>query len=129
MIDVQTVTCLNAQRENACPCGEALQTRDHVLLECPHYEEYRNIFDKAEIERTTKAILGTDQGLAALSDFLTRSGAFTKTGRPRPEVALPTWEDELAREEREEEEEEEEEREDVENDEKEAGDVEEEDRG
>jgi hypothetical protein len=88
----------NIPEETACPCGEARQTRRHVLLDCPLYEEHRDVFDNAEIEHEEEAILGTDTGLAALAEFLKRNGAFTKTGRPRPDEQLPTWEDELARE-------------------------------
>ena len=43
-------------------------------------------------------ILGTKQGIAALSKFLKRSGAFTKSGTGLPRWKPPTMEDSLAAE-------------------------------
>ena len=43
-------------------------------------------------------ILGTKQGIAALSKFLERSGAFTKSGTGLPRWKPPTMEDSLAAE-------------------------------
>jgi hypothetical protein len=38
-------------------------------------------------------ILGTKDGVNALSEFLKKTGAFTKTGRPREAWRLPTTDD------------------------------------
>ena len=43
-------------------------------------------------------ILGTKQGIATLSKFLNRSGAFTKSGTGLPRWKPPTMEDSLAAE-------------------------------
>ena len=43
-------------------------------------------------------ILGTKQGIAALSKFLERSGVFTKSGTGLPRWKPPTMEDSLATE-------------------------------
>lgn len=36
-------------------------------------------------------ILGTDAGISALSKFLEKSGAFTKTGKPPPKRGIPEY--------------------------------------
>ncbi|KAJ3862450.1 hypothetical protein EV359DRAFT_12033, partial [Lentinula novae-zelandiae] len=66
-----------------CPCGEELQTREHILRACPRYEDHRHILQKASKDICLKDILGTREGIEALTEFLDESGAFTRTGRPR----------------------------------------------
>jgi hypothetical protein len=77
-----------------CPCGEAFQTREHLLCECPQYEDQRDILRKASRDLSMPEILGTAEGIAALTEFLEKSGAFTKTGDPRRKRDLPTYDDE-----------------------------------
>ncbi|KAL1667846.1 hypothetical protein GGF50DRAFT_111818 [Schizophyllum commune] len=77
-----------------CPCGESLQTRSHILQECPIYEQHRHILRKVSEDVALAEILGTPKGIDALARFLKKSGAFTKTGHPRAEPRAPRWEDE-----------------------------------
>lgn len=72
-----------------CPCGERLQTREHSLRECPRYDAFRGKLRDASRNIILSEILGTPRGIEALSGFLRRSGAFTKTGEPRAPRAAP----------------------------------------
>ncbi|KZV79121.1 hypothetical protein EXIGLDRAFT_735638 [Exidia glandulosa HHB12029] len=69
-----------------------MQTREHTLRECTRYDDYRDILRKASRNIVLSEILGTERGLAALSEFLRKSGAFTKTGEPRAARAAPSRE-------------------------------------
>ncbi|KAJ7219945.1 hypothetical protein GGX14DRAFT_432501 [Mycena pura] len=77
-----------------CPCGEIFQTREHLLCECPQYENQRGILQGASRDMALPEILGTKGGVAALAKFLEATGAFTKTGKARRETELPTFADE-----------------------------------
>ncbi|KAJ3861090.1 hypothetical protein EV359DRAFT_18096, partial [Lentinula novae-zelandiae] len=66
-----------------CPCGERPQTREHILRTCPRYEEFRYILHKVSDDICLPDILGTKEGIEALTEFLDQSGAFTKTGTHR----------------------------------------------
>ncbi|KAF7980442.1 hypothetical protein HWV62_38290 [Athelia sp. TMB] len=77
-----------------CPCGEALQTREHILCDCPRYQPHRHILSDASRDLSLPEILGTKKGIEALNEFLEKSGAFTKTGTPRTTPSLPNPEDE-----------------------------------
>ncbi|KAJ6604183.1 hypothetical protein DFH09DRAFT_1242248 [Mycena vulgaris] len=77
-----------------CPCGEAFQTREHLLRECPRYTDQRHILEDASRDVSLPEILGTKDGIAALAKFLEESGAFTKTGTPRRKTELPSFDDE-----------------------------------
>ncbi|KZV89833.1 hypothetical protein EXIGLDRAFT_576125, partial [Exidia glandulosa HHB12029] len=75
-----------------CPCGERMQTREHTLRECPRYDHYRATLRAASRHIVLSEILGTERGIEALSGFLRKSGAFTKTGEPRAPRAAPVLE-------------------------------------
>ncbi|KAG6805287.1 hypothetical protein H0H92_015972, partial [Tricholoma furcatifolium] len=66
----------------ACPCGERIQTREHILAECELYEEHREILKEVDNDLDPGLLLGTEDGIKALAKFLALSGAFTKTGIP-----------------------------------------------
>ena len=68
-----------------CPCGCALQTRDHILRDCPRYNSHRHLIsDPRQGTVDTHALLSTREGITALSKFIAASGAFTKAGEPSP---------------------------------------------
>ncbi|RDB17330.1 hypothetical protein Hypma_001787 [Hypsizygus marmoreus] len=77
-----------------CPCGENFQTRHHIITECERYNSHRHLLTKDFPELSLPDILGTKKGLEALVKFLTKSGAFTKTGEPRRARTRPRLEDE-----------------------------------
>ena len=62
-----------------CQCGEGLQTREHVLRECPLFNEHRPYLRKVSEDISLPEILGTRDGISALTTFLEKSGAFTKS--------------------------------------------------
>jgi hypothetical protein len=67
----------------ACQCdNETLETRNHILIDCPRYEHHRKILKKASKYLFLPVILGTDKGIAALAKFIHKSGAFSRTGTP-----------------------------------------------
>ncbi|KAF8054062.1 hypothetical protein FPV67DRAFT_1461615 [Lyophyllum atratum] len=82
-----------------CPCGEEFQSREHVITQCPRYEEYRDILTDKFPELSLPDLLGTREGLEVYIKFLTKSGAFTKTGQPRNTPVTPELEDEDSEEE------------------------------
>ena len=72
----------------SCPCGASVQTRDHILRDCPRYDAHRHLI-RAQARTTvdTHALMSTKEGIIALSKFIAASGAFTKTGEPPPHNA------------------------------------------
>ena len=53
-----------------CPCGEARQTRKHILLECKRYERFRRILGQHNEDRALDTLLGTEKGIARLAEFI-----------------------------------------------------------
>jgi ribonuclease HI len=92
---------------SSCPCdNELLETRTHILRDCPRYAQHRNILVKASRGLSLTVLLGSKKGITALADFLTKSGAFSRTGntivKPLPPLLEnepePDMERELAQE-------------------------------
>ncbi|KII90005.1 hypothetical protein PLICRDRAFT_74067, partial [Plicaturopsis crispa FD-325 SS-3] len=77
-----------------CPCGEPYQTREHLIRDCLLYEEHRHILREASEQISLPEILGTEEGIEALAEWMEKSGAFTKTGEPRTKWEKPVWEEE-----------------------------------
>ena len=72
-----------------CPCDNTiLESRNHILSECPRYTQHRKILKKASRHLSLPVILGTKKGISALSEFILKSGAFSRTGnlpnKPKP---------------------------------------------
>ena len=63
-----------------CPCGEPTETREHILHECPCYNPYRHRFEEILPQISLPTILGSKKGIAALTNFLQASGAFSRPG-------------------------------------------------
>ena len=61
-----------------CPCREEIQTWKHIINICPQYENHCQILCNVSSSVYMPDILGTKQGIASLSKFLKRTGAFTK---------------------------------------------------
>ncbi len=64
--------------DTSCPCGERLQTRAHVLRDCPRYVEHRHILRDAVPDLGLADIFGTKEGIGALGKFLASTDAFQK---------------------------------------------------
>lgn len=80
---------------SSCPCNEEiLESRDHILRDCPRYEQHRNILYKASRSLVTSEILGTNEGIEALAEFLVKSGAFTRSGSITPAPIPPDFSNE-----------------------------------
>ena len=82
----------------SCPCGEEIQTQKHIINTCPQYENHCQILHNVSSFIYMPDILGTKQGIAAISKFLERWGAFTKNGTGLPRWKPSTIEDSLAAE-------------------------------
>ncbi|KAF9515033.1 hypothetical protein BS47DRAFT_1274510, partial [Hydnum rufescens UP504] len=65
----------------SCKCGCALQTRDHILLNCPLHNTHRHLLGKGR-QRLTRSLLGTEKGISRLAAFLEQSGAYDKCHQP-----------------------------------------------
>ena len=65
-----------------CPCGEEFQTREHILFDCPRYDDYRHYLEVEGSVPELSQVLGTKKGIECLIEFLKSSRAFTKTGEP-----------------------------------------------
>jgi ribonuclease HI len=73
----------------SCPCdNETLETRTHILIDCPRYEPHRKILKKASRHLSLPVLLGTNKGIMALAKFIHKSGAFSRTGAP-PTIPQP----------------------------------------
>jgi len=68
--------------DRSCPCGEPLQSCDHILTACPTYEDQRQILKKASEDLVMSDILGTKDGIEALIQFLRATNAFKKQNPP-----------------------------------------------
>jgi len=75
--------------DRSCPCGEPLQSRDHILAACPTYADQRQILKKASENLVTSDILSTKDGIEALISFLRATNAFKKQNPPAPPEVPP----------------------------------------
>ncbi|CAK5283362.1 unnamed protein product [Mycena citricolor] len=80
----------NIPEDVDCPCGEPIQTQDHVLRWCPLYNKHRPIIRATSANFYEEIILGMKEGIVALAQFLKDSGAFTRSGHPWKDCDLPT---------------------------------------
>ncbi|KAI6158973.1 hypothetical protein EDD17DRAFT_1487346, partial [Pisolithus thermaeus] len=65
----------------SCPCGEPIQTREHIIASCPNFESERNTLRTASKDLVITDILGTEKGIEALIEFLNHTDAFKKSTR------------------------------------------------
>jgi ribonuclease HI len=77
-----------------CSCGENTETREHILRDCPRYNLSRHLLEKASPDIVLPTILGTKTGISALSEFLRKSGAFSRSGGPAIPCIPPSFDDE-----------------------------------
>jgi len=68
-----------------CGCGHPLQDHRHLLLCCPYFEPERELLKSAP-GFLIPAILGTVKGIKAFIKFVSATGAFTKPGKPIPDL-------------------------------------------
>ncbi|KAI5895949.1 uncharacterized protein SCHCODRAFT_01092387, partial [Schizophyllum commune H4-8] len=73
----------------ACPCGEApIQTRDHILADCPLFERGRHHLRAVSPSISTPVALATKSVLQALANIIGTSNAFAKSA-PEPNNKPP----------------------------------------
>jgi ribonuclease HI len=61
-----------------CSCGADVQSREHILGQCPLYDHVRHHLEKVDPHLSLPTILGTLEGRQALVAFLRDSDAFQK---------------------------------------------------
>jgi hypothetical protein len=76
--------------------NDELQTREHILRECPLHELARHHLREASRTLSLPVLLGSPKGLAAVARFLDSSNAFVKTSTrpapaPLPQATLDGW--------------------------------------
>lgn len=71
-----------------------MESRNHILRDCPRYDQHHNVLYKASRSLALSELLGTNEGIDALSEFLTKSGAFSRTGSILPVPTPPDFNDE-----------------------------------
>ncbi|KAF8827283.1 hypothetical protein HHX47_DHR5000479 [Lentinula edodes] len=54
-------------------------------------DKKKRMHKQVQEHKTKLKILGTEEGIEALTEFLEESGAFTKTGKQRPIAEAPTY--------------------------------------
>ncbi|KNZ75232.1 hypothetical protein J132_03887, partial [Termitomyces sp. J132] len=64
-----------------CICREWYQTRKHIIQRCPRYKD-QEILRGANEQLEMGVLLGTKKGIKAMTRFLEKSSALTKTGKP-----------------------------------------------
>ncbi|KAI6105281.1 hypothetical protein EDD16DRAFT_1446934, partial [Pisolithus croceorrhizus] len=62
----------------SCPCGEQIQTCKHILATCPAFKSKHDALCSVSEDLVVSDILGTEQGIQALSEFLKEMDAFKK---------------------------------------------------
>ncbi|KAF5366508.1 hypothetical protein D9757_012170 [Collybiopsis confluens] len=72
-----------------CQCGHCFQTREHILQSCKTYNDHRHILWDASDDLNLEELLGTEEGIEAVAEFIKTSGAFSKTGRTRQDTKEP----------------------------------------
>ena len=77
--------------------------REHILRECPTYAQHRGILRIPSDSIALLVILGTKKGIIALTTFLKKSGAFTRTGTTKTPPKPPEFRNEPEAEEEDEE--------------------------
>jgi ribonuclease HI len=86
---------MRINEDRACSCGYApLQTREHILWQCPRYATHRGVLTRAVSDMNTETLFATPRGRMALAKFIVRTGAFTKTGARTREMEEEGWVDE-----------------------------------
>ncbi|KIJ57827.1 hypothetical protein HYDPIDRAFT_61421, partial [Hydnomerulius pinastri MD-312] len=76
-----------------CQCGHPLQTREHILSDCPLFEPYRHHLRAVSHSISPPFILGTKAGLTALTKFTQSSRAFAKATAQRDRPPAQPHED------------------------------------
>jgi hypothetical protein len=63
---------------SGCRCGADVQSREHILGQCPLYDHVRHHLEKVDPHLSLPTILGTPEGRQALVAFLRDFDAFQK---------------------------------------------------
>ena len=84
-----------SQEPITCPCdNETIETREHILRECSRFSQHCDILKEVSRTVALPEILGTKEGISALSNFLKKTTAFTRTGSIPTKATPPTFDNE-----------------------------------
>jgi ribonuclease HI len=79
--------------DHNCPCGEELQTRDHIIRDCTKFARKHDMLIRLSRDIFLLEILGTEEGIKALSTFLKDTSAFKAAGRQAAPKEAPRFEE------------------------------------
>ncbi|KAJ3871286.1 hypothetical protein F5051DRAFT_315518, partial [Lentinula edodes] len=65
----------------------------NIIQTCKIYDDYRDLLWDVSDDLDMGEILGTEEGIEALAEFIEKSGAFKKTGQLTSEIREPRPED------------------------------------
>ena len=83
------------RRQTDIKCdNNTTETWTHILRDCPRYAHHHKILLKASKTLSMPVLLGSKVGIEALSDFLIKSRAFSRTGRVLTAPSPPLLENE-----------------------------------
>ena len=78
---------------NTCPCNNStIESRNHILRDCPRYEQHQEILKSASKYIALLVVLGTKKSIEALTKFLMKSSAFSRIRVPLTAPQSPTLE-------------------------------------
>jgi hypothetical protein len=82
------------QEDPSCPCSKEFQSREHIIVHCTLHEHTRRRLRKVSRDIWLPTILGTKQGITALTAFLIETTAFTRNGQHPKKPPLLSFYDE-----------------------------------
>ena len=66
-----------------CGCGQTIQTRQHILRDCPKYTHHRSLLGTGRNTHFDR-LIGTEKGIERLSKFITITKDINKWNTPNP---------------------------------------------
>jgi hypothetical protein len=66
----------------SCSCGTPIETREHILIDCPLYCDHRDVLRDKDGILSLADLLGKKEGIKRVAEFINESGAYEKKSPP-----------------------------------------------